>query len=294
MAVAEDVANHVVNIEVGTVAVAHQPGLIEGVVGNVAYHLLTACCGLLGLLRKDVLGGGLGTVDLSEGVFNHLEDSRFVDVARNGEDGVGGVIVAVEKVTHIVEGGILDMLDVGADGTPAVGVDLVAEWPQQHPHVAIGLVHVALVVLFRHHAFLHVKHRPAVALDAARIAWGATPGLLGDAIPPVALHAVGFEEEGWFEVLGGHGDIIISIIIISKGVALAAEFVHHAVEIGVLACAAEHQMLKEMREARVVRPLVPRPHAIEQVDCHQRRRAVPMQQHPQPIVQNMSLIVYHI
>ena len=88
-----------------------------------------------------------------------------IEIAGNREDGIVGPIEAIEELLHIHQGGVLHMFDVGTDGTPAVGVDPIAERPEQQPYIAVRTVHVALVELFGYHTFLNIKHIPLVVND---------------------------------------------------------------------------------------------------------------------------------
>ena len=64
-------------------------------------------------------------------------------------------------------------------------------------------------------------------------------------------------------MLGGQGEVVVGVVVVGEGIALAAEFVDHAVVVGVTACAAEHKMLKEVSKTRAVASLVARAHTVE-------------------------------
>lgn len=88
-----------------------------------------------------------------------------IEIACNRENGIVGPIEAIEEQLHIHQCGVLHMFDIGTDSTPAVGVDSIAERPEQQPYIAVRTVHVALVELFGHHTFLNIKHIPLVVND---------------------------------------------------------------------------------------------------------------------------------
>ena len=83
-----------------------------------------------------------------------------IEIAGNREDGIVGPIEAIEELLHIQQCGVLHMFDVGTDSAPAVGVDPIAERPEQQPYIAVRTVQVALVELFGHHTFLNIEYVP--------------------------------------------------------------------------------------------------------------------------------------
>lgn len=251
MAVAEKVGEHVVGMEEGAEAVAHVPGKVEGVVGDVAAEVFGAGLGLRRFGGVDPLGhfgmrGGIGGTQGAEKLLYECQRGAGVDIACNGEDGIVGAVEAVVELADVVEGGFLHMADVGSDGAPAIGMALVAEGSQVHPDVAVGLVDVALVVFFSDDFALHIKHFPVVAVGV-----------------PVASHAVGFEREGLGQMLGGDGEVVIGVVVVGEGVGLAPQGIDGTVEIGYLAGAAEHEVLEKVGKACAVGFFVARPYAIE-------------------------------
>ena len=173
---------------------------------------------------------------------------------------------------HIVECGLAHMTDIGTDGRPAVGVDLVAEWSQQQPHIAIGLVHIPLVKLLGDNLLLHLE------------------GLLADV---EVRHPVGFESQGCGKPVGGESHIIVRVVAVGERVALAAHRAHHSVEVGHRAGAAEHQVLEQVGKTGAAGVLVARADPIEQV--HGGQRCIPrfVGYHRQTVVQYMFSIFYH-
>ena len=195
-----------------------------------------------------------------------------IDVACDGEDAVGGVIEAEKELLDIVEGGFLHMLYGAADGGPSIGMPLVAEGSQQQHGVAIGLVLVALVVLFGDHLLLH---RQSGGREVEQ------------------PHTVGFEGQRCVEHLGRDGEVVVGVVVVGESVALASHAVDHHIVVGHRLGAAEHQMLEEVCKACATRVLVACPHIVQQVDGDKRGAVVAMEKHLQSVVEPVSLIGDH-
>lgn len=275
MTVAEDVAEFVEGVVGGAPAVAHVPGHIDSVGGYVAVDVLVARLGLgcfsgvESLADVDDRNGGVG-VDIGESLLDHKECVGGFDIASDSEDGIVGAVEAEEEGPNIVEGGLLDMADVGADGTPTVGMGAVAERAQVHPYIAVRLVEVALVVFFGDDALLDIEDVPVVAVGI-----------------PVAAHTVGLENQGALEAFGGEGDVVVGIVVVGESVAFAAEFVDDHVEIGEASGAAEHEVFEQMRKACTRRVFVAGTGTVEQVDGDKRGGGVAVEQHPESIVKHV-------
>ena len=275
MTVAEDVAEFVEGVVGGVPAVAHVPGHVKGVGGDVAVDVLVAGLSLGGLGGVETMadvddGRGRVGVDVGESLLDHAEGVGRFDIACDCEDGIVGTVEAVEEGPNIVEGSLLDMADVGADGAPAIGVGAVAEGAEVHPNIAVGLVKVALVVFFGDDALLDIEDVPMVAVGI-----------------PVAAHAVGLENQGSLKAFGGEGDVIVGVVVVGECVAFAAKFVDDHVEIGEASCAAEHEVFEEVGKACTRRVFVAGTSTIEQVDGDERGGGVAVEQHPEPIVQHV-------
>ena len=275
MPVAEDVAEFVEGVVCGVPAVAHVPGHVEGVGGDVAVDVLVAGLSLWGLGGVETMadvddGSGRVGVDVGESLLDHAEGVGRFDIACNSEDGIVGAVEAAEEEPNIVEGGLLDMADVGADGAPAIGMGAVAEGAEVHPYIAVGLVEVSLVVFFGDDALLDIEDVPMVAVGV-----------------PVAAHAVGLENQGSLKAFGGEGDVIVGVVVVGESVAFAAKFVDDHVEIGEASCAAEHEVFEEVGKACTRRVFVAGTGTIEQVDGDKRSGGVAVEQHPEPIVQHV-------
>ncbi len=59
-------------------------------------------------------------------LFHHTQHLAVFQWCRDCQDGVVGSVETLVECTDIVEGGLADMLDIGPDGGPTVGVGLVA------------------------------------------------------------------------------------------------------------------------------------------------------------------------
>ena len=202
-------------------------------------------------------------------IFRHIKSiayqpqHRFMFHRRSdSEDGVVGPVPPRVEGADIVERCLAHMAYVGSYSGPAVGVRLVAQRPEQQPHIAVWLIHVALVILLGHNPLLHLQ-RLLCQLQA--------------------LHAVGLEHQSRFQPVGRQSDIVVGVVAVGEGVALATQRAHHAVEVGHAPCAAEHEMLEQMGEACALRVLVARPDGVEHVDGGQRCVPRLMRQHRQPV-----------
>lgn len=258
VAVAEKVAEHVEGIVGGIPAVASVPSHVDGIVGHVAQYFLASGSGLAGLGGIDTIShirqwSGSGTVQEAENLVGLGKDGVRVHIAGNGKDGIVRAVETVVESAHVVQGGLLHMADVCTDGAPTVGMLGVAERPQVHPHVAVGLVDIALVVLLGHNPLLHVEYLPVVAVGV-----------------PVAFHPIGFEREGLAHMLGWQGEVIVGVVVIGESVGFATQGIDSCVEIGDLTGAPKHEVLKEMCKTCAVGLLVASPHTVKEVDRGQR------------------------
>ena len=131
--------------------------------------------------------------------------------------------------------------DVFADGRPAVGMHLVGQGAQQVAVVAIGLVQVALLEFLDDHLPLH--------LQAFRV-------------EVQAQHAVGLQPECQFDVVCRERDVIVCDVVVRPRVVFPSGLLDGRVIVGDVHRAAEHQVLKQVGESRVVGVLVAGAHLI--------------------------------
>ena len=260
---AQYVGHQVAGAEEGVVVVAHGPGHVHLAVGHRPPHPQLAGCGLLRLGRQGLCLDRLPGGHRPEGLPRLAQLLVVRQRGRYGQHRARRTVPAVVEGLHVGQRGLGHMAYVGPYGGPAVGMHLVAQRTQQQPHVAVGLVHVALAVLLGHHVLLHLE------------------GALCDV---EARHAVGLQHQGRLQVAGRQGDVVVGIVAVGGSVALASDAAQHPVEVGHALRAAEHQVLEEVGEARAAGVLVARPDAVQQV--HRRQRRVPrlVRQHRQPVV----------
>ena len=144
---------------------------------------------------------------------------------------------------------------------------------QQHPHVAVRLVQIALVELFDYHVFLRLQGVGRYVQSG---------------------HAVCFEPKGGFYVVLRQGDVVVRVVVVREGVVLAASHLQRQIEVGDLLGAAEHQMLEKVRKPRMVGIFVACAYAVKNVyGCHAGAR-VAMRQNPEPVVQSLCAVAYHL
>lgn len=144
------------------------------------------------------------------------------------------------------------------------------------PHVAIGLVEIALVVLLCYHFLLNIENWPVVVVNV-----------------PMTVKAVGLELESLVEVLGRNSDVVVGVICVGESVVFTAHRVHFVVVVGELECATEHEMFEEMSEASARGLLVAGSGTYESVDGNKWGGAVAVKNHLQAVVEVVCRIVYH-
>lgn len=87
----------------------------------------------------------------------------------------------------------------------------VGQGPQQHRHIAVGLVEVSLFILLDDNPFLGFE----VFLRDVE-----------------SRHAVAFEPEGRFDVVLGQGDVKVRVVVVGEGVVLPAGHLYRCIEVG--------------------------------------------------------------
>ena len=267
----QQVRYQVGRVEVGFGAGAHVAGHRHGRCRHVAFDLLAPRGGLRGLLR-DGCGGVRRIRQRFEPLGGQVEHPLLVEVGRDREDGVRGVVVRAVERLHVVERSALDVAGLQSDGCPAVGVHLVGQCPEQHRLVAVGLVEVALPELLDHHAFLRVE-------------------FFGCDLQP--LHAVALEPEGRLDIVLRQGDVEIRVVVVREGVVVARGHLYGQVEIRDLARPAEHQVFEQVCEPRAGGVLVARPDLVEQVHGGQFRRPVAIDDDRQSVCERLFAVCDH-
>ena len=179
------------------------------------------------------------------------------------------MIVAAEERVHFVE---LHRLQVGdlADRRPVVRMIRRKQRRQQrHRRQPVRPVLVVLPPLVQHDVALVRELR------------------LGQRRQQVS-HPIGFHPERELERAGRHDFPVVGAIGVGRSVERRARALQR-LEIAavVMLRALEHQVLEEVREAGLARPLVLRPDVIPEVDGHDRTRVVFVQQDVESVGQRV-------
>ena len=209
---------------------------------------------------------------MAEPFVGELEHPFRLDISRHGENGIRGDVVTPVEGRDVGERRFADVVGRQSDGRPPVGMHLISQRPQQQPLLPVRLVEVTLLVLLDHHRLLRRE-------------------LLRRDVEP--RHPVRFQPEGRLDVVLGQRHVVIGVIVVGKGVVLAAGHLHRHVEIGHEFRSPEHQMFEKMGESRPLRRLVAGPHPIEHIDRRKRREPVAVGNHPQSVPKRIFRIVYH-
>lgn len=231
--------------------------------------------------RDSVCGGSCGSdaagCGLSAIGSNHFSHRAIVrssgDICRDGENGVRRVVETAVEIAHFVERGSGDVIGRKSDRRPPVGMHAVGQGPQQHRHIAVGLVEVSLFILLDDNPFLGFE----VFLRDVE-----------------SRHAVAFEPEGRFDVVLGQGDVKVRVVVVGEGVVLPAGHLYRCIEVGNRLRAPEHEMFEQVGEARAGGILVAGPDLVEQVYGGQFGRAVAVHDDRQPVRKRMFLVVDHV
>ncbi len=197
---------------------------------------------LLGYRRA---GGDVAEILLDLG-FGRLR----VDVAGDGDHGVGGAVVGLEPLMDVFERGGVEVFH-RADSRPGVGVSFrVGVFGQQLARHAVGLV-FALAFFILHH--------PALLVDL----------LLGDG-PEQVPHPIRLHPERDVEGVGGHVLEIVGAVGVGRAVEVGSADAFERLEVVVVEIlrAVEHQVFEEVGKAGLARLFIFRPDVIPHIDGH--------------------------
>jgi len=271
IAARQDVGGHVAQIEIPRKAVAHGVGDRHRRGRYVALDFEPTFGRLFGFGGQRAGCGGRVS-DRGEVAFSQFEDPLFVDVGRDRQNGVRGVVPAAVEGAHLVDRRAGHMVGRKPDRSPAVRVEGIGQRTQQHSLIAVRLIEITLLVLLDDDPFFGFE----------RFGRDVESG-----------HAVGFQPEGRLDIVLRQGNIEVRIIVIGEGVVVAAGHLHRQVEIGHVARAAEHEVFEQVREARAGGIFVARPDLVEDVYGREFRLAVAVDGHRQPVGKGMSFVRYH-
>lgn len=190
------------------------------------------------------------------------------DVSRDGKDGVGWMIVSVEKVFHFGHRGIGNVAEMETDGRPTVRVLLVAESCKEMGNVAVGLVDVVEFEFFHHYFSLNLKR-----LRCER----------------KGKHTVAFEPKGGLDILPWNDGVIVGEVVGGIGIVLTTSILERHIEVGNMNGASKHEVLEEMGKSRVVGRLIARAHFEERVETHHLGGSIEGMYEPQTVGKRMGV-----
>ena len=140
-------------------------------------------------------------------------------ITHNGDDGIVGTIEAIVERRDVVESSLLDMSDIGADSAPAVRMDTIAERAKMQPHVAVGTIKVAIVVLLGNHRLLDSE----AARRQVEVA-----------------HTVALQHESRFQKASRHSKVILSEIVVSASIRIPPDHGDDLIVVRYIGRAAKH------------------------------------------------------
>ena len=250
----------------GHVPDLHHPGLRHAVLDRLA--LLARPPGDPGAVPRD----GRASGNAAEVMLDEVAGLSGRDVARDGDDRVRGSVVGAKPLMHVIEGGGVQILHL-ADHGPRVGVAVgVGVLGDQVVRDRVGLVlPLALLVL----------HDPALLVQLGLV----------HGTQHVA-HAVGLHPQG--QVQGGPGHVlkVVRAVLVGGAVEVRRADALHGLEVVVVEVlrAVEHQVLEQVREARLARLLVLRADVIPDVHRDDRRLVVLVDDQGEAVVENELLV----
>ncbi len=156
------------------------------------------------------------------------------------------------------------MLQLFADGHPAVGVLRKRQFAHLVPYVAVGLVDVMLFEFFHHYFPLHFER------------------FLGEG---EGEHAVAFQPEGCFQVFRGKFYVVVGKVVGGVGVVLSASHLQGLVVFGDINASAEHEVLEEVSKAGLLRVFIPCANIVEDVYHRHGGSGVFVHDHAQSVIQ---------
>ncbi len=203
---------------------------------------------------------GLGQrAEVFRGVFQSL---LRIEIARDDQHGVIGLVVFLVELFEIFDGHALDVRPV-ADGRLPVVMPLERR---------------------RHHLLAEHRSRAVFALFKFIPHHGHFRGQIF-ALDVAVHHAVGFQPDGELQVLWrcGQGLIVIGAVHPGRAVVLCPALGEDFGNLGMRGRALEDHVLQEMGHARFAITFVPRADEHRQVDRNERFGIVREQQHPEAV-----------
>ena len=214
--------------------------------------------------------GGTGDVaaaawDVLEVLLDEGARLRHVEVAGNAER---GVLWHVKRLVEIHEVAVVGGIEVlhGPDGRPLVGVLVVGHRHRGGEELAIGLVVVALALLFFDDLVLGV--------DADLLNLGVE-------------HALGFQPKPQLELVARQELVVEGAVLGRVGVQDAAGVFHVGIELATrdVLRALKQEVLEEVGHARAVGPLVLGADVVKHGDCDERGGVVLVEDDVEAVVQ---------
>ncbi|MCW0461525.1 hypothetical protein NB717_002593 [Xanthomonas sacchari] len=249
----------------------HVPDAIDPRLRHLVGHGLAG--GLAALGHVDLgLGHARAGRDVAE-VARHLLLGRgHVDVAGQHQHRVVGTVPGAEPLLHVGQRGRVEVVHRADDGVVVRVAGRIQRATQPAPGLPVRLV-FALALLVLHHPALLVQRR------------------LIDGAEQVA-HAVRLHPQRHVQRGGRHVLEVIGAVAVGGAVLVGdADLLERLEELAVVVLAAlEHQVLEQMREPGAPGRLVLGADVVPEVDRHDRRLAIGVHHHPQPIGQGELLV----
>ncbi len=241
------------------------PGLRHAVLDGLA--LLAAALGDPGLMPGD----GRSRRDVAEILLDFGQSCLGVNVTGNGDYGIVRPVIGREPLVGVLQLGSRKVLH-GTDHRPGIGMaGGKASLGDQFFGDAIGFV-VILTLLVLHNAALFVEL-----------------GLVDGALQ--MAHAIRFQPQSQVESRSGHILEIVGPILVGRAVQIGCPDFLHGLEVIVIVIltAVEHQVLEKVGETRPSWFFVLGTHVVPDVESHDRRLVVLVNDERQAVVQDELL-----
>ncbi len=186
---------------------------------------------------------------------------------------MGGRIVTIEEVFHLVESSIFYMVDIQTDSWPSIRVYLVNKISEEMLAVAIRSVKVSLTEFLYYYLFLNIQ----TFLTKSR-----------------SEHAIALKPECRLDIISRERYIVICYIIGGKRISITPYTLHMIVEVGDIDGTSKHQMLKKMSETSALGSLIASSDSIEHVERRQRSHGVLAYEDTHAVSQNLAREFYHL
>ena len=270
-AAAQHLAQHPQVLDIGRAALGHIPHPVHAGLRHVVLEGGAGALSALGRVHFR-LGHGRSGGNMAEVAGHLLPGGLHVDVTGQHQHRVVGAVPGVEPLVHVFQRGRVQIVH-RADHAVLVGMAVGVHHPVDHlPGLAVGLV-LALALLVLHHPALLIQR--SLVHRAQQVA-----------------HAVRFHPQRHVQRGGGHVLEVIGAVGVGGAVHVGGTDLLERGEVftGIVFRALEHQVLEQMGKAGTALRLVLAAHVVPDVDRHDRRLAVGVHDHPQPVGQGEAVM----